>query len=65
MGSHKDLLDATRFIKEHQVKLVVSTTLDGLEEYEKGFEMMNRGDQFGKIVIKIDQGEGSGVQSRL
>lgn len=53
MGSHKDLLDATNFIKKHRVKPIVSTVLNGLDDYEKGFEMMSRGDQFGKIVMKV------------
>ena len=53
MGSHKDLLDATKFIKEHRIRPIVSAVLNGLEEYEKGFEMMKRGDQFGKIVMNV------------
>ncbi|KAG1827428.1 uncharacterized protein BJ212DRAFT_1565534 [Suillus subaureus] len=39
MGSLKDLTDATMF---------------GLEAAEEGFELMKRGDQFGKIVIRIN-----------
>lgn len=56
MGSQKDLIDATNFIADYKVKPVVSDVLDGLEAAEKGFELMSRGDQFGKIVIKVDQG---------
>ena len=55
MGSHKDLQDATNFIQEHRVKPIVSTVLNGLDEYEKGFEMMKRGDQFGKIVMNVQK----------
>ena len=56
MGSQKDLEDATKFIDEHKVVPVVSDVLNGLEEAEKGFQLMERGSQFGKIVIKIDEG---------
>ncbi|OJA20396.1 hypothetical protein AZE42_05357 [Rhizopogon vesiculosus] len=54
MGSHKDLIDATKFVSENRIVPVVSHVLDGLEAAEEGFELMKRGDQFGKIVIKMD-----------
>ncbi|KAG1756890.1 uncharacterized protein EDB91DRAFT_1094995 [Suillus paluster] len=54
MGSHKDLTDATKFISEHRVVPVVSQVLEGLEAAEEGFELIKRGDQFGKIVIRIN-----------
>jgi len=54
MGSHRDLIDATNFVSEHRIIPVVSHVLDGLEAAEEGFELMKRGDQFGKIVIKVD-----------
>lgn len=53
MGSHQDLIDATKFLEEHHVVPIVSHVLDGLEAAEQGFEIMRRGDQFGKIVIKM------------
>ncbi|KAF9462751.1 NAD-P-binding protein [Collybia nuda] len=53
MGSHQDLIDATKFLDEHRIVPVVSHVLDGLESAEQGFEIMNSGDQFGKIVIKM------------
>ena len=60
MGSYRDLQKATNFIKEHRLRPIVSTVLHGLEEYDKGFEMMRRGDQFGKIVMTV-----KGVSSNL
>ncbi|KAG0693074.1 hypothetical protein DFH29DRAFT_965780 [Suillus ampliporus] len=45
MGSYKDLTDATKFVSEHRIVPV------GFEAAEEGFELMKRGDQFGKIVI--------------
>ena len=53
MGSQKDLIDATEFIKLHSIKPAVSVVLEDLDEFEKGFELMQRGDQFGKIVMKV------------
>ncbi|TFK20539.1 NAD(P)-binding protein [Coprinopsis marcescibilis] len=53
MGSHKDLEDATAFLTEHKIVPVISQVLDGLESAEQGFQLLNRGDQFGKVVIKI------------
>jgi hypothetical protein len=64
MGSHKDLIDATNFMVEHRIVPVVSHVLDGLESAEEGFELMKRGDQFGKIVIKIRESEG-GTKAKL
>jgi D-arabinose 1-dehydrogenase-like Zn-dependent alcohol dehydrogenase len=55
MGSHQDLIDATDFLSKHKIVPVVSTVLDGLESAEQGFEEMNQGGQFGKIVIKLRQ----------
>jgi D-arabinose 1-dehydrogenase-like Zn-dependent alcohol dehydrogenase len=53
MGSRQDLIDATNFIAQHRVVPVVSHVLDGLESAEEGFKLMERGDQFGKIVIRL------------
>ncbi|KAG2145067.1 hypothetical protein BD769DRAFT_1419676 [Suillus cothurnatus] len=54
MGSLKDLKDATTFVSEHRIVPVVSHVLEGLEAAEEGFELMKRGDQFGKIVVRIN-----------
>lgn len=53
MGSHQDLIDATKFLEETHIVPVVSHVLDGLESAEEGFELMKRGGQFGKIVINM------------
>ncbi|OBZ65768.1 putative zinc-type alcohol dehydrogenase-like protein YogA, partial [Grifola frondosa] len=53
MGSHKDLIDATAFLAEHRIVPVVSHVLDGLEAAEDGFELIRRGEQFGKIVVRV------------
>lgn len=65
MGSHKDLIDATNFIAEHRLVPVVSDILDGLESAEEGFELINKGQQFGKVVIRIRQREATAGNARL
>jgi D-arabinose 1-dehydrogenase-like Zn-dependent alcohol dehydrogenase len=56
MGSHKDLVDATDFITKHRLAPIVSHVIEGLESAEEGFELMKRGEQFGKIVIRLGAG---------
>lgn len=54
MGSRQDLVEATEFLSQHRIVPVVSTVLKGLESADEGFEELNRGGQFGKIVIKLN-----------
>lgn len=56
MGSKADLQAATDFIARHRITPVVSQVLDGLENADKGFEILARGDHFGKVVIGMDSG---------
>lgn len=53
MGSHTDLIDAARFVAEHHIVPIVSHTLDGLESAEEGFKLLEGGNHFGKIVIRV------------
>jgi len=53
MGSQKDLEDATAFITKHSIVPQVSHTIDGLESAEEGFAILAKGEQFGKVVIKL------------
>ncbi|OCB84202.1 NAD-binding protein [Sanghuangporus baumii] len=59
MGSKKDLIDATEFIRLHGVKPAVSVVLESLDDFEQGFQLMQRGDQFGKIVMKVHRSRSS------
>ncbi|KAF9473863.1 NAD(P)-binding protein [Pholiota conissans] len=61
MGSHQDLKDATDFIAKHRIVPIVSHVLDGLESADEGFELLKRGDQFGKVVIKLR----TGIEAKL
>jgi NADPH:quinone reductase-like Zn-dependent oxidoreductase len=58
MGSLKDFIDATKYISDHKITPVVSHVLDGLEASNEGFELINRGDQFGKVVIRVRHDDG-------
>ncbi|KAJ7138197.1 NAD-P-binding protein [Mycena epipterygia] len=62
MGSRADLLAATAFLTQHKIVPVVSVVLPGLEAAERGFEMMQTGTQFGKIVVKVG---GEGLKANL
>ncbi|KAI0345388.1 NAD(P)-binding protein [Trametopsis cervina] len=53
MGSRQDLIDATQFIAKHKIVPIVSHVLDGLESAEEGFQLLQQGAQFGKIVIRL------------
>ncbi len=53
MGSHKELIEATEFLALHKINPLVSVVLDGWANIDKGFEMMEKGSQFGKIVVRI------------
>lgn len=59
MGSVKDLREATEFLAEKKITPVISHLLDGLESTEEGFELMQKGGQFGKIVIRMKEPEGA------
>ena len=61
MGSHQDLIDATAFMQTHRIVPVVSHVLEGIGAAEDGFDIMKKGTQFGKIVVKI----GGTMQARL
>jgi len=66
MGSHQDLKDATDFITQHRIVPIISHVLDGLESAEQGFELLKRGDQFGKVVIKLrDADTATGTWAKL
>jgi NADPH:quinone reductase-like Zn-dependent oxidoreductase len=54
MGSKADLQAATDFIAEHRIAPIISRVLDGLENADEGFELLARGDHFGKIVIRMN-----------
>ncbi|KAK1225652.1 hypothetical protein PQX77_011409 [Marasmius sp. AFHP31] len=58
MGSIADLQKATEFLAEHEIVPVLSTVLEGLERAEDGFQLLEKGGQFGKVVVKVDHNAG-------
>lgn len=65
MGSHQDLIDATNFLAKHRIVPIVSQVLDGLESAEEGFQILERGDHFGKVVIRVRHDDEQRVASKL
>lgn len=53
MGSQAELVQATDFIAKHNVVPHISHVLDGLEDAERGFELLQEGSGMGKIVVRI------------
>lgn len=53
MGSDQDFLDMVNFVDRHQIKPIVDSVYS-LSEARKAFERMEKGGQFGKIVIDIN-----------
>jgi len=59
MGSRKEFKDMIEFIKSKKATPVVSRTVQGIENLEginSLFDDMNKGSQFGKLVIEIAKG---------
>jgi zinc-binding alcohol dehydrogenase/oxidoreductase len=52
MGSPQDWAALMAFVGEHKIKPVVSDIFP-IERADEAFSLMERGDQFGKIVLKI------------
>ncbi|TGZ77424.1 alcohol dehydrogenase [Ascodesmis nigricans] len=59
MGSRREFRDMVRFVAEKRIVPVVSSVVEGFgeEEVESLFEEMDKGRQFGKLVIRISNGE--------
>lgn len=54
MGSRAEFHDMLGFIDEHKIHPVVSEVFNGLESIPEALQVMERANQFGKIVVKID-----------
>ena len=65
LGSHQDLLDATAFLSDHRIVPVVTHVLEGLEQTEEGFDLIRKGNQFGKVVINIASIPSAAQQQKL
>ncbi|EPQ57803.1 NAD P-binding protein [Gloeophyllum trabeum ATCC 11539] len=56
MGSHRDIVEATKFMAEHRIVPTVSHVIDGLENAQEGFDLIKAGAHFGKVVVRIRHG---------
>lgn len=54
MGSLAEFKEAVRFVSDTKLDPVVHTVLRGLGQLDKGFDIMGKGEQFGKIVATVD-----------
>jgi zinc-binding alcohol dehydrogenase/oxidoreductase len=50
MGSDEDFLEMIGFVEKHRIVPVIDSVFD-LTDFQKAFDRMDRGDQFGKIVF--------------
>jgi D-arabinose 1-dehydrogenase-like Zn-dependent alcohol dehydrogenase len=65
MGSRKEFRDMIAFVNEKKIKPVVSRVvkgIDNMKEIDELFEEMQKGSQFGKLVIEIGN---DGTSSKL
>ncbi|KAM5498371.1 hypothetical protein McanMca71_006908 [Microsporum canis] len=62
MGSRKEFKDMVDFVKEHKIKPLVWKVVQGIDNLDaiNGlFDDMQKGDQFGKLVIEFGDSNGS------
>jgi D-arabinose 1-dehydrogenase-like Zn-dependent alcohol dehydrogenase len=60
MGSRREFKEMVDFVKEKKIKPVVSKTVNGIENLEgieSLFQDMDKGVQFGKLVVEIQAGD--------
>lgn len=66
MGSRKEFQEMIEFVRQKEIKPVISRTVQGLDSIEGIgglFEDMKKGTQFGKLVIEIARDGGTTTTS--
>ena len=66
-GSRREFAEMIRYVKEGELRPVIAGVvhgLDNLQGIESLFETMRKGDQFGKLVVRIRENV-HGQASRL
>ena len=53
MGNDEDFANMVQFVRDHKIKPVIDSVYP-LEQAQQAIEKMERGEQFGKIVLKIN-----------
>lgn len=64
MGSLAEFKQMVRFVEDYQIQPIIFKTLSGFKDAAEGFEIIKKGQQFGKVVVKIVDEE-SESNSRL
>lgn len=61
MGSRKEFSDMVEFVRDKQLRTVISRVADGIsvESVEPLFKDLKEGRQFGKLVVKIANEDGA------
>ncbi|KAG8911082.1 hypothetical protein FRC00_007099 [Tulasnella sp. 408] len=59
LGSQKELEEATQFIAQHKIKPIISEIIEGLDDANKAFDLLQKGTVMGKIVVRISSPEGA------
>lgn len=62
MGSRQEFRDMVKFVNEKKIRPIVSRVVKGLDNLDginELFEVMNKGTQFGKLVVEIKSGPSS------
>jgi len=57
LGSFAEYKTMIDFMGKHQLEPIVNNVVEGLDHAEEGFQIMQKGEQFGNIVIKIGSGD--------
>ncbi|EPQ28794.1 uncharacterized protein PFL1_03597 [Pseudozyma flocculosa PF-1] len=71
MGSRREFIEAVRFIEDKRIVPVVDTVLQGLDQADRGFQLLAQADarSGGKVVIRIgadnEAGRGEAIKSKL
>ncbi|KAL2919270.1 hypothetical protein HK105_200913 [Polyrhizophydium stewartii] len=53
MGNNEEFGRMLKLISEHKLRPVIASVFDGLNSIDQAFDMMRKGAQFGKIVVRI------------
>ncbi|MEM9774233.1 MAG: zinc-binding dehydrogenase [Chloroflexota bacterium] len=54
MGNDQEFVNMVNFVNEHKIRPVIDSVFP-LADYQKGYDRMQKGEQFGKIVFKIEE----------
>jgi len=59
MGSAREFDELVQFVAKHKLVPLVEHVFHGLEQADQAFDLMKNADQFGKIVISLEENQQS------